>query len=83
MRELPKNIDADLVIEISQLLDDHPHLVPVPIHQLTVLVRQRVKTGLPDRSIEELIVEMATTRQLALAFDLPGEGNVVRLPVRR
>lgn len=83
MRELPKNIDADLVIEISQLLDDHPPLVPVPVYQLTVLVRQRVKTGLPDRSIEELIVEMATTRLLAMAFDLPGDGNVVALPVRR
>lgn len=83
MRELPRNIDADAVIEISKLLDDHPHLVPVPVHQLAVLVRQRVKTGLPNQAIEELIVEMATTRQLAMAFDLPSESKVVPLPVRR
>ena len=83
MRELPKNIDADVVIEISKLLDDQPHVVPVQVHQLAVLVRQRVKTDLPDQAIEELIVEMATTRQLAMAFDLQGQENVVPLPVRR
>ncbi|QPC95745.1 hypothetical protein [Mesorhizobium sp. INR15] len=83
MRDLPKNIDADLVIEIGKLLDEHPHMAPVAVHQLAVLARQRVKTGLPDQSIEELVVEMATSRQLAMAFDLPGEGNVVSFPVRR
>ncbi|RJT27532.1 hypothetical protein D3227_35985 [Mesorhizobium waimense] len=83
MRELTKNIDADVVIEIGKLLDERPHSTPVPVHKLAVLVRQRVKTGLPDNSIEELIVEMATTRQLAMAFDLPGEDNVVSFPVRR
>ncbi len=82
MRELPKNIDADVVIEISKLLVDCPRSVPVPVHKIAVTVRQRVKTELPDESIEELIVEMATTRQLAMAFDPPGEENVVPFPVR-
>lgn len=40
MRELPKNIDADVVIEISKLLDEHPHMVPVQVHKLAGLVRQ-------------------------------------------
>ena len=83
MRELPKDIDADVVIEISKLLDDSPLFIPVRVHELTTRVRQRVKTGLPDRSIEELIVEMASVRQLAMAFDLPGPENVVRIPLRR
>jgi hypothetical protein len=82
MRELPKDIDADVVIEISKLLDDSPLFVPVRVHELAARVRQRVKTGLPDLSIEELIVEMASVRQLAMAFDLPGSENVVQIPVR-
>jgi hypothetical protein len=83
MRELPKDIDADVVIEISRLLDDSPLFVPVPVHELAARVRQKVKTGLPDLSIEALIVEMASLRQLAMAFDLPGRENVVQIPIRR
>ncbi|TPM96669.1 hypothetical protein [Mesorhizobium sp. B2-1-3A] len=83
MRELPKDIDADVVIEISKLLDDSTLLVPVRVHQLATRVRERVKTGLPNRSIEELIVKMASVRQLAMAFDLPASENVVRIPLRR
>ncbi|MGX7877408.1 hypothetical protein ACVDG5_036580 [Mesorhizobium sp. ORM6] len=83
MRDLPKDIDADVVIEISKLLDDSPLFVPVQVHELAARVRQRVKTGLPDGSIEELIVEMASIRQRAMAFDLPGSDNVVGIPVRR
>ncbi|MGO4637130.1 hypothetical protein AB4Z43_01670 [Mesorhizobium sp. 2RAF45] len=40
-------------------------------------------TRLPDSSIEELIVEMASARQLAMAFDLPDTENVVQIPVHR
>jgi hypothetical protein len=82
MRELPKDIDADVVIEISKLLDDCPLFVPVRVHELAARVRQKLKTGLPDLSIEELIVEMASVRQLAMAFDLPGSENVVQIPIR-
>lgn len=82
MRELPENIDADVVIEISKLLDEHPYMVPVPVHKFAELVRQG-----QDRSTrsdhEELVIEMATTRQLAMVFDLPNHENVVPLPVRR
>ncbi|WP_457155384.1 hypothetical protein [Mesorhizobium sp. P5_C1] len=43
MRELPKDIDADVVIEISKLLDDSPLFVPLRVHDLATRVRQRVK----------------------------------------
>ncbi|RWC31261.1 hypothetical protein [Mesorhizobium sp.] len=82
MRELPKDIDADVVIEISKLLDDSPLFVPVRVHELAASVRQKVKTGLPNLSIEELIVEMASVRQLAMVFDPPGSENVVQIPIR-
>lgn len=82
MRELPK-IDADVVIEISKLLEEHPHMVPVPVHKARRAGRQRIKAGLSDQSIEESVVEMAPIRQLAAVFDLPSHGDVVPLPVRR
>jgi hypothetical protein len=82
MRELPKDVDADVVIEIGRLLDESHGFVPVPVHEVAGKVRQKVTTGLSDLSIEELIVEMASARQLAMAFDLPDTENVVRIPVR-
>ncbi|MER8367374.1 hypothetical protein [Mesorhizobium sp. M0306] len=71
MRDLPRNIDADLVIEISKLLDDRAKSVPVPVHKLAAMIRRSVETRLTDQSIEELIVEMAATRGLPMLFDLP------------
>jgi hypothetical protein len=83
VRELPKNIDADVVIEISRLLDDCSAFVPVRVHEIAASVRKKVTTSLSVSSIEELIVEMAATRKLAMAFDLPGSENIVQVPVRR
>lgn len=83
MRELPKDIDADVVIEIGRLLDENAAFVPVRVHELAARVRRKVTTRLPDSSIEELIVEMASARQLAMAFDLPDTENVVQIPVHR
>ncbi|MER8384430.1 hypothetical protein NKJ46_00250 [Mesorhizobium sp. M0166] len=71
MRDLPRNIDADVVIEISKLLDDRAKSVPVPVHKLAAMIRLSIETRLTDQSIEELIVEMAATRGLAMLFDLP------------
>ncbi|MER8972995.1 MULTISPECIES: hypothetical protein [unclassified Mesorhizobium] len=71
MRDLPRNIDADVVIEISKLLDDRAKSVPVPVHKLAAMIRLGVETRLTDHSIEELIVEMAATRGLPMLFDLP------------
>ena len=85
MRELPRNIDADVVIEISRHLDDHPKSMPVRVHQLAALIRQRFNASLPDKSIEELIVEMATTRRLPMLFDPPETDmdNVISIDLAR
>jgi hypothetical protein len=85
VRELPSNIDADVLIEISKLLGDRPHSVPVPVHKMACMIRQNVETTLTMASIEELIVEMATTRQLPMLFDLPNaeEDNVISLALAR
>ncbi|RUV73492.1 MAG: hypothetical protein EOR30_15435 [Mesorhizobium sp.] len=85
MRELPKSIDADVVIEISRLLDDHAKSAPVPVHKLALMISNRVETDLPTASIEELIVEMAMTRQLPMLFDLPGADadNVISIALAR
>jgi hypothetical protein len=71
VRELPRDIDADVVIEIDRLLDEQAKAAPVPVHKLAARIRQKVETGLSDLSIVELIVEMAATRGLAMLFDLP------------
>ncbi|RUV31154.1 MAG: hypothetical protein EOS23_12545 [Mesorhizobium sp.] len=85
MRELPKSIDADVVIEISRLLDDRAKSAPVPVHKLASMISNSVETDLPTASIEELIVEMAMTRQLPMLFDLPGADadNVISIALAR
>ena len=85
MRKPPKSIDADVIIEISRYLEERPQSTPVPVHKLALMIRHRVKTGLPVESIEELIVEMATSRQLPMLFDLPDteEDNVISLALAR
>jgi hypothetical protein len=49
------------------------------------MIRQSVETTLTMASIEELIVEMATTRQLPMLFDLPNaeEDNIISLALAR
>jgi hypothetical protein len=71
MRDLPRDIDADVVIEIDKLLDEAAQSVPVPVRKLAATIRRKLETSLSDPSIEELIVEMAATRGLAMLFDLP------------
>lgn len=85
MRRLPKTIDADVVIEISRYLEDHAQSTPVPVRKLAWMIRHRVKTGLPVEAIEELIVEMATSRQLSMRFDLPDaqEDNIISFALTR
>ncbi|WP_245525782.1 hypothetical protein [Mesorhizobium sp. M00.F.Ca.ET.216.01.1.1] len=82
MRELPKNVDADVVIAIDRLLDERARSAPVPVHELAGTLRQKIETSLSDLSIEELIVEMAATRGLPMLFDLPttDTDNVVPFP---
>jgi hypothetical protein len=71
MRDLPSDIDADVVIEVSRLLDDAEDLSPLPVHELVKRIRTTLQTGLSDRAIEELVVEMASKRGLPMVFDKP------------
>ena len=71
MRDLPSNIDADVVIEVSRLLDDAEDLSPLSVYELTKRIRMTLQTRLSDRAIEELVVEMASKRGLPMDFDKP------------
>ena len=70
MRELPSNVDADAVIEVGRYLDDHAKTTPVSISDAIRVVRRRAPATCPgDGWLEELIVESAATRKLALLLD--------------
>jgi hypothetical protein len=71
MRNLPSDIDADVVIEVSRLLDDAEDLLPLPVHELVKRIRTTLQTRLSDQAIEELVVEMASKRGLPMVFDKP------------
>lgn len=71
MRDLPSDIDADVVIEVSRLLDDAEDLSPLPVHELVKRIRTTLQTRLSDRATEELVVEMASKRGLPMVFDKP------------
>jgi len=73
MRNLPSDIDADVVIEVSRLIDDAEDLLPLPVHELVKRIRTVLQTRLSDQAIEELVVEMASTRGLPMVFDKPAE----------
>jgi hypothetical protein len=69
MRDLPHDIDADAVIAIGYYLDAHGWSTPVAISIAIPAVRRRVETALSDQSLQELIVEMCSSRRLAVLFD--------------
>ena len=69
MRDLPRDIDADAVIAIGYYLDAHGWSTPVAISIAIPAVRRRVETALSDQSLQELIVEMCSSRRLAVLFD--------------
>ncbi|MER8700377.1 hypothetical protein [Mesorhizobium sp. M1273] len=71
MRNLPSDIDADVVIEVSRLIDDAEDLLPLPVHELVKRIRTILQTRLSDQAIEELVVEMASNRGLPMVFDKP------------
>ena len=73
MRNLPSDIDADVVIEVSRLIDDAEDLLPLPVQELVKRIRTILQTRLSDQAIEELVVEMASTRGLPIVSDKPAE----------
>jgi hypothetical protein len=71
MRELPHDIDADVIFEISRLLDGHSKVSPVSIMWLIDEIRQNFETALSDDALELLAVEMVSTRHLPIKLDQP------------
>ncbi|MER9140058.1 hypothetical protein NKI20_28040 [Mesorhizobium sp. M0830] len=69
MRDLPKNVDADAVIEIGRYLDDQGKGAPVSIADAIRIVRKTAGTKLTAVELEELILECAAARHLAVVLD--------------
>lgn len=88
MRVLPPDIDADAVIAIGSYLDAHGSSTPVSIRVAMQEVRRRVQTAMSDQALEELLVEMCSTRRLSVLFDGGAatadsrreQSNLIRLP---
>ena len=76
MRPLPRNVDADAVLAIGAYLDDQAHSVPISVRGGFDEVRKRTATSLSDHQLEELIIESAAARHLALLLDVrPAKGD--------
>jgi hypothetical protein len=71
MRELPHDVEADVVFEIGRLLDGHSKVSPVSIMWLIDEIRQNVETTLSEDALELLAVEMVSTRHLPIKLDRP------------
>jgi hypothetical protein len=69
MRDLPRDIDVDAVIEIGIALDDMLAKAPVDVHSLAVEVRKATQTKISDQMLQKLIAEMAASRGLPLLLD--------------
>lgn len=83
MRDLPRDIDADVVIEASRLLDDAEDLAPLPVHELDKRIRTTLQTRLSDQVIEELVVEMASKRGLPMVLDKPAGYSILPYLLRK
>ena len=81
MRDLPMSTDPDLVIEIGRYLDSHGTSMPVSMVGARSVLRERMGHGVSKRELDRLLVEMCSTRGLAVIFDdgdLRGRHNIQR-----
>lgn len=69
MHTLPLDIDADVVLTIGRVLDDHSRMASVSIAETLKTVRSEIETKLGDGDLEELVVEMSASRGLPVLFD--------------
>ena len=70
MRDLPIDVDADVVIAVGRYLDDHAKTTAVSISEALRVIRRGVnKSRVGDMWLEELIVESAAARKLAILLD--------------
>jgi hypothetical protein len=69
MHTLPRNIDADAVLAIGRMLDDHAKMASVSLADALNYIRKDCRTRLSDHDLEELVIEMAGSRGLAVLLD--------------
>ena len=70
MRDMPIDVDADAVIAVCRYLDDHAKTTAVSISEALRVIRRGVnKSRVGDMWLEELIVESAAARKLAILLD--------------
>jgi hypothetical protein len=71
MREVPRDIHPDVVIELGRLLDAHPRTRPVSVIWLIDEMRRNFGATGPTDALERLAVEMAAARHLPIMLDRP------------
>ncbi|TIQ29131.1 MAG: hypothetical protein E5X48_30565 [Mesorhizobium sp.] len=69
MQDLPRNIDADVVIEIGRILDDAPAEGGISVSETIAECRRHTSTKMTDEELETLIVRMSGPRGRAVIFD--------------
>jgi len=69
LRKLPTGTDAELVFEIGRYLDAHGNSMPVSMVGARAVLRERIAHGVRKRDLDRLLVEMCSTRGLAVIFD--------------
>lgn len=69
MQDLPRNIDADLVIEIGRIFDDAPAEAGISVSETIAECRRNTATRMTDEELETLIVRMSGPRGRAVVFD--------------
>jgi hypothetical protein len=69
LKELPKDIDPDLVMAVGRYLDDHGRSTPVSLGVSIPEIRTHYSTRLSNKALEELVLQMAATRGLSVLLD--------------
>ena len=69
MQDLPRSIDADVVIEIGRIFDDAPAEAGISVSDTIAECRRNIATKMTDEELETLIVRMSGPRGRVVIFD--------------
>ncbi|RWA72626.1 hypothetical protein [Mesorhizobium sp.] len=83
MQDLPRNIDADVVIEIGRILDDAPEEAGISVSETIAERRRHASTNMTDEELETLIVRMSGPRGRAVIFDGEADRATAASPARK
>lgn len=83
MQDLPRNIDADVVIEIGRILDDAPEEAGISVSETIAERRRHASTNMTDEELETLIVRMSGRRGRAVIFDGEADRATAASPARK